>query len=200
MSNPMPGKPLSAAQTNELRANRLSSFAKLAVQVEKEHQYPAELLVTQWAIESGWGTQESGTNNFFGMTRAQRHGNNWKWCPTREVLSEKGILTYLDTEERSRITAKTLRADGLFDVRLYRRFANYATLTEGVLDKVNLIQTGDRYKKFFDVYRVDGNLSKLLSSVLPVYASDPAYLSLVKAIMAQTNVKAAIAAARTEVS
>ena len=176
------------------RAERLKEFAGVAVKVGKAKNYPPELLVAQWAIESGWGERESGTNNYFGMTKAKRHGENWKWVPTREVLSSAGIAK-LDAGERATITTQTTRPDGKFDIKLSRRFASYPTLQAGVEDKVWLIQSGAPYKKFFDAYLVDKDLNKLIDGFAPIYATDPSYGTLAKTIAAQTNVKAAIAAA-----
>lgn len=174
---------------------RLQEFSKVAIQVGNELDYPSELLIAQWAIESGWGVRESGTNNFFGMTKAARHGDNWKWVPTREVLTLAGIAA-LDPDERATITSRDRRRDGKFDIRLSRRFASYPTIIAGVLDKVHLIQNGAPYKRFFDAYRVDRNLNKLIAGFAPIYATDGNYASLVKQIAKQPNVQAAIAAAR----
>lgn len=174
---------------------RLNEFAAVAVQIERERDYPPELLIAQWAVESGWGSMQSGRNNCFGMTRAARHGENWAWIPTSEVLSQTGIDN-LPAEERARVTSQKMRPDGRFDVRLSRQFACYDTFLEGVLDKVNLIENGAPYKDMFAGYRVDRDLNKLIDSVAKVYATDPGYGTLVKTIAAQRNVREAIQTAR----
>lgn len=174
---------------------RLQEFAHTAVQVERERDYPPELLIAQWAVESGWGIIESGRNNCFGMTRAKRHGDNWAWISTTEVLSQAGIDA-LPVAERARVRSKKLRPDGKFDVCLSRQFACYDTFLDGVMDKVELIQNGAPYKAMFAAYRVDRDLNKLIDAVAKVYATDPGYATLVKRISVQPNVRDAIAAAR----
>lgn len=174
---------------------RLGEFAKIAVQVERERDYPPELLIAQWAVESGWGLSPSGRNNCFGMTRAKRHGDNWDWVPTREVLTQAAI-DGLSVAERGKITSTKLRPDGKFDVRLQRQFACYDSVLEGVIDKVNLIQNGAPYKAMFEQYKVDRDLNALIDAVARVYATDPGYAVLVKRIANQRNVREAIEAAR----
>jgi hypothetical protein len=177
--------------------DRLAAFARVAVAVGRGKGYPPALLISQWAIESGWGLRISGKNNYFGMTRAERHGDNWEWVSTREVLSAYGI-SRLSESERDKITRTEKRDDGKFDVYLSRRFASYPTLTDAVLDKVWLIQSGAPYRAHFAQYRIDNDLNRLVDGIAPIYATDPNYAALVKKIAAQTNVRAAITAAESK--
>lgn len=178
------------------RAERLAEFAAVAVTIEKSKDYPPQMLISQWALESAWGTKQSGRNNFFGMTKADRHGESWDWADTREVLTNYGI-SKLDPEERASITSKTVRPDGKFDVRLRRRFASYPTLLAGVLDKVMLIQEFARYSPAFRRYQLSRDVLRLIEEVAQAgYATDPNYAQSLKAIAVQANVLAAIKKAR----
>jgi flagellum-specific peptidoglycan hydrolase FlgJ len=167
----------------------LQQFAQLAVPIARARHYPPELLLAQWAIESGWGERTSGDNNYFGMTRAKRHGDNWKWVATREVLKD---VSSLDADEMTKVTSRQQLPDGKWDVRLSRRFASYPTVEAGVIDKIELIQNGAPYKPLFDRYKVDGDLAKLVDAFAPIYATDPGYAKLVKQIMGQENIRRAV--------
>ena len=37
---------------------RLNEVARIAVRLEQETGCPAQLMITQWAIESAWGTRK----------------------------------------------------------------------------------------------------------------------------------------------
>lgn len=174
---------------------RLEQIAAVAVTLEASLGYPPQLLIAQWALESGWGASVSGDNNYFGMTKAARH-KDWKWCTTREVLSQRGINA-LDQDEFQKIVSLKDRGDGRFDVVLSRKFASYPTLLDGVTDKVNLIMTGDRYKPSFAAFVVDRDVMKLIDGIAKAgYATDPNYAATLKKIAIQKNVMDAIQKAR----
>lgn len=174
---------------------KIDQMAAVAVSLEAEVGYPPQLLLSQWALESGWGASESGVNNYFGMTKAKRH-SDWKWCATREVLSQRGIND-LDPEEHQKIRSTRERGDGKFDVHLSRRFASYLTLLDGVKDKVNLIVNGLPYKAAFAAFTMDHDVMKLIDGIAKAgYATDPNYAATLKKIAVQKNVVDAIVRAR----
>lgn len=174
---------------------RLEQIAAVAVTLEASLGYPPQLLIAQWALESGWGASVSGDNNYFGMTKAARH-KGWKWCATREVLSQRGIND-LEQDEHQKITSIKERPDGKFDVMLSRKFASYPTLLDGVADKVNLIINGAPYRAAFAAFTVDHDVMKLIDGIAKAgYATDPNYAVTLKKIAVQKNVLDAIQKAR----
>lgn len=168
----------------------LTAFAKIAVPICREMDYPPEFLLAQWAAESSWGAKPSGENNVFGMTKASRH-KGFQWVPTREVLTSQAIGR-LDPDEQARITSQLRRPDGKWDVRLSRRFAAFDSVKSAIRDLIELIQTGPPYKKAWARYASTGALPVLIAEVAAVYATDPTYATLVKAIAGQSNVRKAV--------
>ena len=67
------------------RQTRLNEVARIAVELESQTGCPAQLLISQWALESKWGAKPAGNANFFGVKKSDRHE---KCCTvtTREVV------------------------------------------------------------------------------------------------------------------
>ncbi|MBI4910992.1 MAG: glucosaminidase domain-containing protein [Acidobacteria bacterium] len=152
------------------RSQRLAEVAKIAVRLEGETGIPARMLIAQWAIESRWGAKPVGHFNFFGIKRAKRHT---KCCTveTREVINGK-------------------------DVTRVCEFADYESLEESCRDYAWLITHGPPYLAAWQKYQQEGDPGDLVMSVARVYATDPNYARLASQIAGQTNVAAAIEAAR----
>lgn len=156
------------------RKQRLDEVARIAVAIEAETGLPAQMLIAQWAVESRWGEKPAGKANYFGVKKADRHE---KCCTvtTHEVVGGKPVK--LDLE-----------------------FADYDSLEESCRDYAWLITHGQPYREAWRQYQADGDLHKLITGIARVYATDPNYATLLTRIARQTNVSAAIEAARTEAS
>ena len=154
------------------RNERLAEVARIAVRLEAETGCPARLLIAQWALESKWGAKPAGNANFFGIKKAMRHE---KCCTvtTREVINGKSVVQKLD-------------------------FADYDSLEESCRDYAWLITHGTPYCDAWRRYQKDRDVPVLIAAVAGTYATDPQYASLASVIAGQTNVAAAITAARNE--
>ena len=180
------------------RPQRLAEMAAHAVRFERSTGYPADVIVAQWAVESAWGTRQSGRNNLFGMTYRPRH-SGFSWVPTREELTAAGIAA-LPAAERATITSQTPMPNrpGFFNVRLKRRFADYATVNDSIQDKVSLVMTSPRYAAAWTGYLRNRNVSEFIDAIAAAgYATAGNYMTLVKQIAGQKNVRDAIAKARS---
>ena len=154
------------------RNERLAAVARNALRLEAETGCPARLLIAQWALESEWGATPAGKANFFGIKKAGRHE---KCCTvtTREVINGKSVVQKLE-------------------------FADYDSLEESCRDYAWLITHGAPYRVAWQRYQKDRNFPALIAAVAGTYATDPQYASLASVIAGQTNVAAAITAARNE--
>ena len=155
------------------RQTRLNEVARIAVELESQTGCPAQLLISQWALESKWGAKPAGAANYFGIKKADRHE---KCCTiaTREVVNGKATVQDLD-------------------------FADYDSLEDSCRDYAWLITQGVPYHQAWAQYQKDRNLHALIEAVAAKYATDPQYAFLAATIAGQSNVAQAIAAARQEV-
>ncbi len=149
---------------------RLNEVARIAVHLEQETGCPAQLMIAQWAIESAWGAKPVGYANYFGIKKADRHT---KCCTvtTREVINGKAVIENLE-------------------------FADYDSLADACRDYAWLITRGAPYSASWEEYKSDRDLNAFIAAVGRVYATDPNYVHLVRAIVSQGNIAEAIAAAR----
>jgi len=157
---------------NEERKRRLAEIARIAVVLERETRFPAELLIAQWAIESRWGERPVGRNNYFGIKRAARH-RVFTVVHTHEVISGERKLTSAE-------------------------FADYESLEEACRDYVRLITRAAAYRAAWTRYVETGNVDALIDGIARIYATDPNYAALVRAIARQKNVVEAVRSARSE--
>ena len=157
---------------DENRNERLAKVAGIAARLEAETGCPAQLLIAQWALESKWGEKPAGKANYFGIKKASRHQ---QCCTviTREVVRGKSVVQKL-------------------------QFADYDSLEESCRDYAWLITHGAPYRAAWQRYQRDRDLHALIAAVAGVYATDPQYARLAGEIAGQTNVAAAIGAAREE--
>lgn len=152
------------------RDRRLAEVARIAVRIEAETGCPARLLIAQWAVESEWGAKPAGAANYFGIKKASRHD---KCCivTTQEVVAGRRIEQKL-------------------------QFADYDSLEASCHDYAWLITRGSPYAVAWANYQRTHDLPALIAAVAETYATDPNYKALAATIAYQTNVAAAIDAAR----
>ena len=154
------------------RDERLAEVARIAARLEAETGCPAQLLIAQWALESKWGEKPAGKANYFGIKKASRH-QQCCMVTTREVVGGKSVVQKL-------------------------QFADYESLEESCRDYAWLITHGAPYRAAWQRHQEDRDLHALIAAVAGVYATDPQYARLAGEIAGQTNVVAAIGAAREE--
>lgn len=111
-------------------------FRSLAFHIEKETGFFAEALLTQAALETGWGTKVKG-NNYFGIKGKRQ------LIRTKEVLDHPNakfpeILSITPIEENG----KTLY---VYDCKTW--FDQYDTPIDSFLAYTDFIKTNPRYSK-----------------------------------------------------
>ncbi|TXG81440.1 MAG: hypothetical protein E6R13_06195, partial [Spirochaetes bacterium] len=121
-----------------------------------------DIVAAQWALESGWGKKQSGKFNFFGIKAAK--GEKGTTVRTREVYSGQNVM-------------------------INAAFKDYASLEEGIADRVAFIKRNPRYTKagYFSAktpydaavalqkggYATDPNYANLLCSIIKGCGYDP---------------------------
>lgn len=174
----------------------LSLISPGAVAAEKRYGVPAELCVTQAAIETGWGNRTIG-NNWFGIKHAGRHNKSVDKI-TREVFSARTLENYR-RRFPDRVVEVKQRRDGMFDVVCREPFADFDTLTDGCLDYAFMLSGGvNAYKRAWKQFQEDRDVERYARNIAAAYATDPGYGELIVKIMRQVNVKAACKKARDD--
>lgn len=175
----------------------LSQIATAAVLAEKESGCPAELLAAQCAIESGWLKHAPG-NNCFGI-KAYAGCFGKQLLPTTEWLNPSELNRFLSVTGRTAVPkgTPTPRRDGRIEYACQDYFATFAVLADCFSFRGRLFNTG-RYKAAADAYEQDHDFVALVRTIAPIYATDPNYADSVLTIARQSNVTAAIAAARQQ--
>lgn len=178
---------------SESQVLNLGQAADAATACEK-NSVPAELTVSQWVLESGWGTRQPGWNPF-GIKQ-------YPGCSERLLLATKEWFTLAQLAAflalgDSRTATPTGRVFG--DRKEYEVqdwFASFPSLKDAFTRHNLLITTGEPYAAAWGQYRKDGDVSALVSGVAQHYATAPGYAGLLLAIIRMADVRTAIDAAR----
>ncbi len=153
-----------------IRKAKLDEISAIAVKLEAQVGVPAQLLVSQWALESRWGAKPVGQFNFFGIKRASRHTQGCG-ASTHEYVDGKRVVQNCE-------------------------FAEYASLEDACMDYAWMLSHARPYAKAWAAYLIDKNALNLLKGIAKTYASDPAYAKLLQAISGQGDVVMALGRAR----
>lgn len=177
------------------------SFAKAAVSFEKKYDIPAEITVAQWALESGWGEHQSGSNNYFGIKKASRHVSSTEVL-TREVYSDAGIDA-MKPEEKMKIARNeegglriSARADKQWDVWIYKDFADFPSVEASLEDRLWVLSTSHIYRPYYTRWQKSGAPEDFIA-MLARWATDPNYIPIISKISTQEDVKHACEEARS---
>lgn len=185
-----------------VQQSRLNLFSVAAVAAEKRHGYPAEVIVGQWATESGWGSREAGRNNVFGMTYVEGRHRGFSMVPTREYVTWLELQRFTADELATAKVIETgsgpaVRYEGKKWVSMRRKFADFATLADAIDNKVALITTNQRYATAWNAYKASKNWRELIRGIAQAgYATGPDYAATVLSVAASTEVQNALFAAR----
>jgi flagellum-specific peptidoglycan hydrolase FlgJ len=90
------------------------------------------------------------------------------------------------------------RRGGQLQVQIRDDFADYPSLRASCEDFAWLVSHGAPYARAWSTFLADGNITELISGIAGVYATDPRSAELAVSIFQQSNVRAAIAAARNQ--
>lgn len=180
------------------RQSRLAEVSSVALKVAADTGVPAKLIVSQWAIESRWGSKPVGKANYFGIKCASRH----KECctvTTREWFTELEIFAW-DEHHPDWPARRTGETEGnKSEVMLDDRFADYDSLEESVRDFAWLISHGQPYAAAWEQYQKDHDDDDLIAGIAKHYSTSPEYTQLVQNISRQQNVVDSISNAKADV-
>jgi flagellum-specific peptidoglycan hydrolase FlgJ len=185
--------PLTPAQ----RALNLARIARAAVSLERTSEVPAELCSAQCILESGW-LEKSPGNNPFGI-KAKAGEASTPVLTTEFVTPVQ--LNRLRAQGKQIQTVGPLAA-GKHRITLIDHFAAYVTLEDAFFAYGRLLTEGRFFKNRFARYRTHRSLPLLLADMKggdgdPPYATDPNYDTKILQLSGQSNVRAALAAARS---
>ncbi|WP_298017647.1 flagellar assembly peptidoglycan hydrolase FlgJ [uncultured Castellaniella sp.] len=128
---------------------------------------PAKLILSQAALESGWGQREilrpdgSTSHNLFGI----KAGGNWRGDVVRVMTTE-----YVDGEPR----------------RMLQPFRAYDSYADSFTDYANLISKSDRYSDVMTARSAEDAARKVQAAG---YATDPSYADKLISIMGYFNAR-----------
>lgn len=144
-----------ADKVRELSGSNKEKFKTIVDAASKAGDPHPEVVAAQWALESGWGKKQSGKYNFFGIkATGNEPGTTVK---TREVVRGQSVI----------VNAK---------------FKDYASLEDGIADRVGFVKRNPRYTKagYYDAKTPFEAASALQRGG---YATDPEYARLVSNII-----------------
>ncbi|HEX4164299.1 MAG TPA: glucosaminidase domain-containing protein [Bryobacteraceae bacterium] len=151
-----------------LQLGALKRAAASAVLCERATKIPAELTVAQWALESGWGAHQPG-NNCFGI----------KAYPGCFGIQSLETVEFVGGVRRV----------------LLQPFATFPSLDACFAEHASLFSRAP-YQKIFAAQSANPNLTRLISQVSAVYATDPNYSTLLLEIISMPAVTGALALCR----
>lgn len=162
-----------------------------SLRCEKETGIPAELTLSQWALESGWGSHSPG-NNCFGIKGNPLNG---------QLLN---TTEYFSTESQAEAwVAKLPGRQAIYEGGSKYACKDWFELFPTMLDCFNThaqVFKGARYAEAFESYSQDRDINKLIDSIGPIYATDPNYVRTLKKILDMPEVSNTLAYARGEFS
>lgn len=158
---------------SHLQLERLNAAALSAAQCERTTAVPAELTVSQWAVESGWGAHEPG-NNCFGIKA-------YPGCAGIQLIETTEVI------------------DGVLQ-KVKREFATFPSLAACFEEHGELISYGEPYHDAWHEYLESKSVRGLIEAIAPIYASAPDYASLLLEIAAMPEVVSAISNARLRIA
>lgn len=182
------------------RDSRLATFAIVAVCLEKLEDFPAEVMVTQWALESAWGAKPTGGYNTFGIKYVECQHDGFHWATTTEHVDEKGLAWLQGLQDRGLIKNLTFirhLSNGRNVYAMEDRFASFDSPLDAARGYVKFLRDNPRYHPILSRYAVKRDPEELLAGiVLAGYATGDGYTNLATRILRQSNIQNAVAAAR----
>ena len=133
--------------TTKLSGNNRDKFRTIMEAAVKAGEPHPAVLAAQWALESGWGKHQSGKNNYFGIKA--RPGEPGTMRRTREVLRGRNVM-------------------------INDRFADYASLEDGIAARVAFIRENRRYTRG-GYYSASTPEQAAVALQRSGYATDPNY-------------------------
>lgn len=181
-----------------IQLGNLRTAAQEAAKCEVATGIPCELMVAQWAVESGWGANSPG-NNAFGI-KSYTGASGRQLLSTTEYFNQEELQQFLRMGE-----GRTALQIGDKASRGGRRsyvckdfFATFLTLGDCFQKRADLFGKGP-YKPSHDRYLADKDILGLVRGVARIYATAPNYADVLISILSREEVMSAIGLARAQV-
>lgn len=141
-----------------------------AVRIEQQYKIPHDVLLSQAALETGWGsTIDPGTNAYFGI----KAGPTWKG--SRHLVQTKEFHNTNTGYTYPQVLSITPTAGGyIWSVKDW--FRSYGSAYESLKDYAKLISQGQPYKNALQFK----DQPDLFIEQLGAYATDPEYINKLK--------------------
>lgn len=180
-----------------IQKNNLLEAAKQARTCEQTTGVPCELIVGQWAQESGWGTKTVG-NNCFGI---KEYEGCWgrQMIGTHEYFTPEQVEIWLKAKAGRTAhvpTGGVLTAKGQYRYSVLDWFASFETLADCFSKRASIIMKHVNPQVSIQLQQAKAtpDIIRILTSG---YATDPNYAQEIIDISEMPDVVAAILAART---
>lgn len=169
----------------------LQEAVMAAKRVERQTGVPAEVIVAQWGVETGWGEDAPG-NNCLGI-KAYRGNPDRQLLNTTEWFTEKELKQFLaaDAARTALQMEDEARPDGRRKYRVKDWFAIFPSFEACFAKRAELF-TAPIYLKFLQAYAADRDLEKFVRGFGAKYATAPNYADVLLSIINGRRVKAAM--------
>lgn len=160
--------------------------------IESQLAIPAEVLVAQWALESGWG-QSSPGNNCFGIKKY--HGcYGTQLIKTTEWFTDLEYRRFLSLGEGRTAILSPLITPNKNGRRLYHCqdvFATFPTIVACFQKRSELFQS-PRYSALLVDYLTTHNLETFIRKMSAIYATAPNYADVLLSLIRRDRVQLAL--------
>lgn len=180
----------------------LQRIAEASVYSEKLTGLPAEFTLAQCALESGWLDHCPGNNPFgikdFKGSFGRQLLNTLEWFTPRQFTE----FMCLGDSRTGAINIRGGQPHTSGDRTEYKVkdwFATFNSLEDAFARHGSMLVSSKFYKDITSTYMQDSDLDKFMQSVSAVYATSPAYIQQIRAIVKQNNVQSALTQARSRV-
>jgi flagellum-specific peptidoglycan hydrolase FlgJ len=180
------------------RGDRVTAIADVAVHLEAELGYPAQALMSQWALETGWGAAPACDTNYFGMKYVPERHSGYCIVLTDEYFTPQQLAQWNAQHPDQGWADKP--GPGKQHVWLKDRFAKYPNLEASCRDYVWLIQHGSPYASAWSQYQKDKNVARLITNISKPYATNPVYAKTLLGIAGSWTLNGALDSARSRMA
>lgn len=178
--------------------NNLRDAAKNAIACQRTTGVPASVILSQWALESGWGAHTPGNNCFGIKSYSNAHGR--QLMHTREFFSPEEARKWASQVQgrTAQLGDATPKPNGRYLHDCQDWFATFQSLSDCFIKRADLFKAG-RYLPHYEEYQKTQNLVSFVQGIAPIYATDPEYGKHVLQIASMPEVQAAITDALSNV-
>lgn len=141
------------------------TYAPYALKVQEKTGLNYLAILTQAALESGWGGQIIGTGNLFGVKDTDGVNGNEVLVTTQEVLNTPNYKFPVI------VSIVKYGTKWVYTIRDY--FRKYDTIEEGFIDHANFFVKNSNYKKAWEYRAEPETFLRLVADA--GYATDPLY-------------------------